>query len=110
MPYYVIRVIRNRGHFVDTSDLGFLLRATRFQDHPAHCRLSISKDAFFDLKKVRENINDSLLNYKRNLRLKASVTQPDSIFTKQMVSVELWHFMYKNVLSSQVCCSSPQKP
>ena len=28
----------------------------------------------------------------------------------QAQSVELFHFMYKNLLSSQVCCSSPQRP
>jgi hypothetical protein len=72
--------------------------------------LSVDKDAFSDLSQIRSSINDALIGYKRVTRLKASITQPDSILSKQLISVELWHFMYKNILSSQVCCSSPQKP
>ncbi|KAI6192378.1 SAND family protein [Aphelenchoides bicaudatus] len=77
---------------------------------PCLIMLSISKEAFFDLSKVRDTINKSLLNYKRTQRLQTSVAQPEPVFVKQVVSIELLHFMYKNIGSSQVCCSSPQKP
>jgi hypothetical protein len=51
-----------------------------------------------------------MLQYKRYGQLKNSLTQPDPFFIKQMACNELWHFMYKNVQLSQICCSSPEKP
>ncbi|KAI6180118.1 SAND family protein [Aphelenchoides besseyi] len=77
---------------------------------PCLIMLSSSRDAFYDLKVIRENISQTIGTYKRCLRLKATVSQPDHVFTKQVLSIDLFHFMYKNILSSQVCCSSPQKP
>lgn len=38
------------------------------------------------------------------------VTHPVLLSDLQNMGGELWHFMYKNTVSSQVCCSTPSKP
>uniref|UniRef100_A0A914YZG5 Vacuolar fusion protein MON1 homolog n=1 Tax=Panagrolaimus superbus TaxID=310955 RepID=A0A914YZG5_9BILA len=77
---------------------------------PCLLLLSTSPQAFYDLSKIRIDIEDKMLQYKRYAQLKNSLTQPDPFFIKQMACNELWHFMYKNVQLSQICCSSPEKP
>ncbi|KAI6239349.1 SAND family protein [Aphelenchoides fujianensis] len=86
-------------HFNKTSFLYAHISYLWETGGPCLIMLSSSRDAFHDLKDIRENIADAIGRYKRVLRLKAAV-----------LSVELFHFMYKNILSQQVCCSSPQRP
>lgn len=72
--------------------------------------LSISKNAFFELSKVRLKIEESFCTYRRYSELRSALLHPDSFSLKRLACEELWHFIYKGVSTSQVCCSSPQKP
>ncbi|KAI6233399.1 Vacuolar fusion protein MON1-like protein [Aphelenchoides fujianensis] len=74
-------------HFNKTSFLYAHISYLWETGGPCLIMLSSSRDAFHDLKDIRENIADAIGRYKRVLRLKAAVSQPDF-----------------------VCCSSPQRP
>ncbi|CAD5226118.1 unnamed protein product [Bursaphelenchus xylophilus] len=77
---------------------------------PCLIMLSTDKNSFFTLRDVKLKILDKLDVYKRKNELKTSISIPEQMLRTQRPNPELWHFMYKNILSSQVCCSSPAKP
>jgi len=76
---------------------------------PCLLLMSTKQDAFFALRSVRTRIEESMIRYKR-CQLRVALSHPEPFSLKQVGSNELWHFMYKNTVSMQVCCSSPQIP
>ncbi|KAH7729578.1 SAND family protein [Aphelenchoides avenae] len=77
---------------------------------PCLILLSIDKESFPKLSEVRVRIEENLSAYKRYPQLKTSISCPDAFTLQEVNCAELYHFMHKNVLSSQVCCASPKKP
>jgi len=77
---------------------------------PCLILLSASKDDFFELQKIKQDVEEKMPQYKHYVQLKSALTHPDAFSIKQLACPDLWNFMYKNVQLSQVCCSSPEKP
>jgi len=75
---------------------------------PCLLLLSVSRDSFDALREVRKKIEEAML--KRYAQLKASLSHPEPFSFRQVNTNDLRHFIYRNTLTSQVCCSTPQIP
>lgn len=52
---------------------------------PCLLMLSVSKDAFFELAKVRLKFEENMLSYKKYPRLKKALLHPDAFSLKQVI-------------------------
>ena len=75
---------------------------------PCLLLLSVSRDSFDALRTVRLKLEEAML--KRYAQLKASLSHPEPFSFRQVNTNDLRHFIYRNTLTSQVCCSTPQIP
>lgn len=95
-------------HFDDCSFLYAHISYMWGGEGPCLILLGTAKDDFSRLSKVRDHFEESISNYKRLESLRKELIHPKSM--RSISSVQLWHFVYKNVLSAEVYFSIPQIP
>ncbi|TMS37699.1 hypothetical protein L596_004579 [Steinernema carpocapsae] len=72
--------------------------------------ISTSRDMFYPLSMIRNEIIGKLNGSKHCTSIRESIHRPIAFELKQIGCPDLWHFIYNNTSSSQVCSSSFEKP